>query len=638
MDVDFKQLSEAVMTYIMSQGCCKETKRSYLHCFAALESYLNEKEMVYSQEVASAWLSTVSALVNKTEFSLYCAAVNKLNDLLCYGEIRKGHYDPAKTIIGKLCPEFKRILNLVLEHISGRAGYTVSSHSWQCAAILLRFQKNDTNSVGEITYGTLLSEYFSSSGKTYYSRCAHHENLRLLLQVLYEKEHAPYGFTLFVDAMNTRPCCYWNRMPEERICELRSMQNGSEIKLDAFLEMRNALYLEHCKEKYSKTSKNGIIRISNLFYLFMDMNNLYYSPSVGNAWLDSIKPFLDDIEYKHFRRIVYLLAQHYNNEPRHLNSFFVFRETCYKRLPDWCRPEVDEFLRIKGGEGWASSTLRMYKQSICRFCISIDAMGVKSFKGLSAPVVKQFNLNDGHKTPEGKNAYNSRIRKFLQFLGENHLSDNPFLFLALPCASTVREALVVTLTEDEQSTLRQIFREDDKSVRLREKAMLQLGLYMGIRQSDIAGLTIDDIDWDNASIRIAQTKTDYEVILPMPTSVANALFRYIMQERPDTDSRSIFIRRYAPFKPLGPGVCQNALKDSLPERNVPGSGFHVTRKTYATNLLRNDVPVHHVAEALGHQGLYTVQKYLSLEERRMRLCGLSLHDRGLLLKGGLCHA
>ena len=78
--------------------------------------------------------------------------------------------------------------------------------------------------------------------------------------------------------------------------------------------------------------------------------------------------------------------------------------------------------------------------------------------------------------------------------------------------------------------------------------------------------------------------------------------------------------------------------DALPERNVPGSGFHVTRKTYATNLLRNDVPVHHVAEALGHQGLYTVQKYLSLEERRMRLCGLSLHDRGLLLKGGLCHA
>ena len=637
MGVDFNQLSETVMIYITEQNRGRETKRSYLRCFASLESYLNDKEVVYSQEIASVWLSTVSTLVNKTEYSLYCAAVNKVNDLLQYGEIRKGHYDPAKTIVGNLCPEFRRILNLLLEHISEKSDCTISSHSWQCASILLHFQKNGANSAADITYDILLDEYFSSSGKTYYSRCAHHENLRILLQVLYEKEHAPYGFTLLVDALATRTGYFWNKMPEERICELRLLQNGSESDLNVFLKMRNDLYLEHCGEKYSKTSKNGIVRITNLFYLFMDMNSLCYSPLVGDSWLDSIKPFLDDIEYKHFRRIVCLLAQHYYNEPRQLNSFFVFKETCYKRLPDWCHPEVDEFLQIKAGEGWAASTIRMYKTSICRFCISIDAMGIKSFKTLSALDVKQFNLSDSHKTPEGKNAYNSRIRKFLQFLSERHMLDNPFLFLALPCVSTVREALVVTLTEDEQAALRQIFHEDDTSVRLREKAMLQLGLYMGIRQSDIAGLTIDDIDWDTASIRISQDKTDYEVILPMPTTVANALFRYIMKERPDTDSRSIFIRRYAPFIQLGPGACQNALKDSLPERNVPGSGFHVTRKTYATNLLRNDVPVQHVAEALGHQGLHTVHKYISLEEHRMRLCGLSLSDRGLLLKGGLCH-
>ena len=367
------------------------------------------------------------------------------------------------------------------------------------------------------------------------------------------------------------------------------------------------------------------------------MNHLCYSPDVGDAWLGSVRPFLADREYKHYRRVICLLAQHFNNEPRRLNSFFVFRETCYKRLPDWCRPEVDEFLRMKKAEGWAVSTLRMYTASVCRFCISIDALGARSFRTLSALDVKRFNLSDSHRTPEGKNAYNSRIRKFLQFLGENHLSDNPFLFLALPCVSTAREALVVTLTEDEQAALRQAFREDDTRVRLREKAMLQLGLYMGIRQSDIAGLTIDDVDWDNISIRVSQDKTGYEVILPMPTSVANALFRYIMKERPETDSRAIFVRRYAPFEQVGRGICQNALREALPGRNVPGSGFHVTRRTYATNLLRNDVPVQHVAEALGHRGLGTVHKYLSLEEGRMRLCGLGLHDRGIPLEGGLSH-
>ena len=58
---------------------------------------------------------------------------------------------------------------------------------------------------------------------------------------------------------------------------------------------------------------------------------------------------------------------------------------------------------------------------------------------------------------------------------------------------------------------------------------------------------------------------------------------------------------------------------------------------YASNLLHNDVPVQHVAEALGHRGLAAVHRYLSLEEQRMCLCGLSLHDRGLTIERGLCH-
>lgn len=638
MDVVFHQLSEDVMAYIIAQGRSKITIRCYQRCFASLGTYLDEKEVVYSQEEASVWLASIRTHVGKTELALYNAAVNKLNDLLCYGEIRKGHYNPSKTIAGKLYPEFRRLFNLLLEQISRQADDTVSAHSWQCASILLRFQNSGIHSVKEITYDILLEEFSSSASKTYYSRTTHHANLRLLLQFLYENGHVPYGFSLFVDSMTLRTGVYWNRMPVEKLQDLQTSHGKNGCSLDFFLEMRDTLYLEHSNKKYSYTALQGITRITNLFYLFMDMNQLRYSPVVGEAWLESVKPFLDNVEYKHFRRIICLVAQKYRKEPARLYSSFVFRETCYKRLPDWCRPVVDRFLGMKTGEGWAASTISMYKHSICRFCISIDAMGIKSFKALSAWDIKQFNIIDLHNTPEGKNAYNSRIRKFLQFLGENRISDNPFLFLALPCVSASRDALVITLTEDEQETMRHIFQEDDTTVCLREKAMLQLGLYMGLRQSDIIELTVDDIDWDNALIRISQDKTDYEVILPMPTQVANALFRYIMNERPDTDSRSIFIRKHAPFTQVGRGACYHALNEALPGRDVSGSGFHVTRKTYATNLLRNDVPVQQVAEALGHRGLSAVHKYLSLEEKRMRLCALSLRDRSLSIEGGLCHA
>lgn len=74
----------------------------------------------------------------------------------------------------------------------------------------------------------------------------------------------------------------------------------------------------------------------------------------------------------------------------------------YKRLPDWCRPPVDSFLEMKKNEGWAASTINMYRSSVCRFCLGIHELGIRSFRSLDAKTIKQFNLNDTHRTPEGK--------------------------------------------------------------------------------------------------------------------------------------------------------------------------------------------------------------------------------------------
>ena len=270
MNTDFNQLTDAVMDHITAQNRSEETKKTYQRCFCSLTTYLEEKGVVYSQEEATLWLSSVENQVNQTDFSLFKAAVNKLNDIYLYGVIHKGHYDYSKTIEGKLCPGFKRIHSQLLDHISGLADDTISSHSWQCASIFLRFQNYGIYSITEITYDILIDEFNYSAKKTYYAKSMHHSNLRLLLQFLYERGLVPYGFTLFVDAMTIQSGSFWNRMPEEKICELRSSQDASGSDLHVFLEMRDALYLEHCKENYSNTALRGITRITNLFYLFMD--------------------------------------------------------------------------------------------------------------------------------------------------------------------------------------------------------------------------------------------------------------------------------------------------------------------------------------------------------------------------------
>lgn len=165
--------------------------------------------------------------------------------------------------------------------------------------------------------------------------------------------------------------------------------------------------------------------------------------------------------------------------------------------------------------------------------------------------------------------------------------------------------------------------------------MLQLGLKMGLRGADIVNLQFSDIDWKMSTIHLIQEKTLSEELLPMPVTVGNAVFRYMTQGRPDSASPYIFIHHRVPYGKLNPGVCRIALKKALPGRNIPGSGFHVTRRSFATTLLHKGVGMDTIVDSLGHRSDSTAIKYLSLDEKRMRACPLSLSEVDISLKGGL---
>ena len=304
MDDSFNKFSREVMDYITNQGCIKETQRAYRRCFNSLGEYLTEKNVSYSEEEVNAWLLSIHT--DRATIGLYAAAVHKLNDLYLCGEIKRYHYNPAKTTAGKLCVEFKDILEKIKIHISAGANDTVSRHSQQCASILFRIQEQGITSISGIIYKALIDEFNSSKRKPYYSRCSHHTSLRLLLQFLFDKNLVPFGYTLFVDAMTMGKGYFWNNVPGEKIAGLKKLQSSNAMPLDSFLEMRDRLYQTHFNEGYSRTSLSGILRITNLFYLFMDMNGLSYCPSIARIWLDSVKPFLDGIEYMRYRRVLYI--------------------------------------------------------------------------------------------------------------------------------------------------------------------------------------------------------------------------------------------------------------------------------------------------------------------------------------------
>ena len=172
------------------------------------------------------------------------------------------------------------------------------------------------------------------------------------------------------------------------------------------------------------------------------------------------------------------------------------------------------------------------------------------------------------------------------------------------------------------------------AIALRDYAILCIGLSMGFRASDIVELRFKDIDWKNNSISIVQKKTGKLLTMPMPIKTGNIIYSYLRNCRPKSKSPYIFIRHKAPYEKIKSGVCTNALKRFINAPDNSNYGFHIVRKTFATQLLESNVNVELISDSLGHSTDSTVSKYLSLNEKRMHMCALSLLEANIPYKGG----
>ena len=636
MDDEYTRNVEEVMAYLAANARSKWTERGHRECYSQLASYLQDNHLPYSEDAAWEWFYGVAGSLDRTSRSIYAGALGKLGDLYSTGTIKAFHYRAPKKE-DRLYGQHRRVVDGYCAHLrgSGFASATVDNHRAAATRFLISLQEGGVEFVADASYADVIGILLACEGLTYRAKTDYRGKIRSILSYLHSEGLVRYGFTLLVDAMALKKGYCWNDVDPEKVGELRAIQEGDAgtLPLDGYLGLVDSLVDEHRERGYSHGTVCSVSHFGGLLYLFMDANGLRYEPLAARTWVESMRPSLSSGEFSACRRTIALLEQGFEGVDRDLARPFVFRETLRDRLPEWCAPQVDAFLEAKAAEGWKKSTIDMFKTCACRFCLFVDAIGVTSFADVTADHVKLFNVEDPHATPEGKNAFNSRVRQFLGWLGRRDELSNPYLYLALPNVAAPRETAVVTLTTDEQGELERALECDD-GASLRDKAMLQLGLRMGIRASDVVGLAGADISWGGPTVRFVQAKTGYEVELPMPADVANAVFRYIVDERPESDEGSVFLRCRAPYAPLDAGAAQRSLAKALPDRHVPGSGFHSLRKTFASNMLRGGAKPTQVAEALGHRGIGNVRKYLHLDEGRMRLCAMSLEECGLVMEGG----
>jgi integrase/recombinase XerD len=158
----------------------------------------------------------------------------------------------------------------------------------------------------------------------------------------------------------------------------------------------------------------------------------------------------------------------------------------------------------------------------------------------------------------------------------------------------------------------------------RDYAMVRVMLYAGLRVSEVCNLNREDIDMEEFTITVRNTKNKVDRTVMVTEKCIAAIERYL-ETRADTESPLFLSRRgrrisrsqvarlvktYAILAGLRTYKDNGEMKTKV--------GPHTLRHTAATNLIANDCDVVIVQKHLGHKDIQSTMKYVHVAKSTYR--------------------
>jgi integrase/recombinase XerD len=142
----------------------------------------------------------------------------------------------------------------------------------------------------------------------------------------------------------------------------------------------------------------------------------------------------------------------------------------------------------------------------------------------------------------------------------------------------------------------------------RDYAIVLLLTRLGLRASEVAGITLADIDWRQGVVRV-RGKGNVLAQLPLPADVGEAMADYVRCGRVRCDSPHLFVPTKAPFTHLtGTGIAA-VVQRACRRAGLPEFGPHRLRHAVATQLRREGASLSEIAQLLRHQHERTTARY-----------------------------
>lgn len=627
----YDETVNGMVLFLKDRNVCSSSVTSHKKCYNEFMLFMQAQKLQWNPYTISQWITRIRTVKDRQLCSIWNQYMQQLEELHNTGTVLDRHLCLNRSTYERLDCQMKAELD---EYLSSCKSH-YSTRSWELArnylaGMLIYFEDRRKTSINGITYEDVIDYYHSDFCSSEKNRATYLGHARRFFEFMHYKQKCPAGFYLYLHdkyAPYVGTLSSFSPASRERIVAYtkESMEFPTEdlfSAIDGFIDTLKTHYYSYTA---MKTANHALV----VFYLFLEIHQLGYHPYIVRAWFSQMKPFLSK-DWKSWRRLLMLFDQYTQYGDIIPEEKFTYKQSGLDMLPEWCVSQIRGYLALLKREFHAQGTIRSYRYPCIRLCKYLVDKGFDSFCCLTPELLQAFCSQDQHSTFNGKSTSFGVIRQFVAFLEEQGQITNKHLHLCIDVGCASSERLVDILSREQCQRIESYRKKQDEPMELRRIAMVMTGIKMGFRASDVINLKFQDINWPGKSITIIQEKTKTSLTLPMPVEVGNAVYKYMKYGRPSVDSEYVFIRHKAPYGKLTNKTCTIALWSILPERKNVAGGFHVTRRTFATNVLRNGASADQVMDTLGHRDPTSVMKYLSMDEDRMRMCPLSLLDLHLL--------
>lgn len=341
---------------------------------------------------------------------------------------------------------------------------------------------------------------------------------------------------------------------------------------------------------------------------------------------------INSIDKRYHCRSIYLTLQQFeecSEFPNRHKREPLIKRGAYHQLSPAFKEIIDLYQKYAERAGHSENTFKKCMSKASCFLLYLQHRGHTSLSTVEESEVMSFFTDSAGELSRSR-TYKQGVETVLRGDLGIHTDDARKICAFLP-AIKKRRKNIRYLACGEIESLRDAIENTQNDITLRDRAIGMLLYYTGVRAGDIAELRQEEIDWDGDIIRLSQGKTGSPLELPLIATVGNALYDYIVKERPQSRDNHVFLWSLPPYDPISADAIwpiSAKLYKAAGIRQSEGDrrGSHLFRHHLATSLAENGISQPVISGILGHEVPSSLDVYLATDMVHLRECALSIEQ------------